>query len=98
MSFVKPTHYVVTAGYTDDGAVAYRRKDGTWSGKLSEAATFETEAEAETQISAAKKEERLICDPYAFGVKLVNGVIDPMSAREVIRAKGPTTPLRRPDR
>jgi hypothetical protein len=33
-----------------------------------------------------------------FGVKLDAGVIDPMTAREAIRAKGPTTPIRRPDR
>ncbi len=98
MSFAKPTHFVVTAGFTDDGAVAYLRKDGSWSGKLQEAAAWPTEAEADIQLASAKKQERLICDPYAFGVLVNNGVIDPMSAREAIRAKGPTTPIRRPDR
>lgn len=98
MSFAKPTHYVVTAGYTDDGAVAYLRKDGTWSGKLQEAAPWPSEDDAATQIASAKKQERLVCDPYVFGVLVKNGEIDPMTAREAIRAKGPTTPIRRPDR
>lgn len=98
MSFAKPTHYVVTAGFTDDGAVAYLRADGAWSGNLTEAATWASEADAEARIADVKKQERIVCDPYAFGVKLEGGVIDPMSAREAIRAKGPTTPIRRPDR
>jgi hypothetical protein len=98
MSFAKPTHYVVSAGYTDDGAVAYLRADGTWSGKLAEAGTWATEAEAQAQVVIGKKQERIVCDPYVFGVKLDAGVIDPMTAREAIRAKGPTTPIRRPDR
>lgn len=98
MSFAKPTHYVVTAGYTDDGGVAYLRPDGTWSRNLTEAATWSNQGDADTQIATAKKQERIVCDPYAFGVKLQGGVIDPMTAREAIRAKGPTTPIRRPDR
>jgi hypothetical protein len=98
MSFAKPTHYVVTAGYTDDGAVAYLRTDGTWTGTLADAAPWTTEAEADAKTALAKKQERIVCDPYAFGVLVHNGVIDPMTAREGIRAQGPTTPIRRPDR
>lgn len=98
MSFAKPTHYVVSAGYLDDGAVAYLRADGGWTRKLAEAAAWPSEAEADAQIANAKKQERVVCDPYAFGVLVNNGVIDPMTAREAIRAKGPTTPIRRPDR
>ena len=99
MSFAKPTHYVVTGGSTDDGAVAYLRSDGGWTGQLRDAATWPTEADAEAQRALAKKQERRVCDPYVFGVRLdAGGAIDPMSARETIRAKGPTTPIRRPDR
>lgn len=98
MSFAKPTHYVITGGSTDDGAVAYLRADGSWTGKLDEAGAWATEAEAETHRVVAKKQERRVCDPYVFGVRVEAGVIDPMTAREAIRAKGPTTPIRRPDR
>ena len=99
MSFLKPTHFVVTAGYTDDGAVAYMRADGSWTGKLNEAAPWPSEAEADAKVAVAKKQERLVCDPYAFGVLIKDGgVIDPMTAREAIRANGPTTPMRPADR
>ena len=34
---------------------------------------------------------------HAFAVEIVDGNIDPLSARERIRATGPTVPYRRPD-
>lgn len=98
MSFLKPSHFVVSAGYTDNGAVAYLRADGSWSGNLADAAAWPTEGEAQEKAAESKKQERLVCDPYVFGVRIDGGVIDPMTARESIRAKGPTTPIRRPDR
>jgi hypothetical protein len=43
------------------------------------------------------EQERIVCDPYAIQVSLTSEGLDPLSARETIRATGPTTRLRRPD-
>lgn len=92
------THFIVTANYTDDGAVAYRRADGTWSRSLSEAGTFATEEEATPVAeSASKHEQRLVADPYAIDVHVGASGIEALTARERIRANGPTIPMRRPD-
>ena len=32
-----PMFFIVTANFTDDGAVAWRRADGTWSRAIAEA-------------------------------------------------------------
>jgi hypothetical protein len=92
------THFIVTANFTDDGAVAYRRADGSWSRSLAEAGIFPTEAEATPCVdSAAKNEQRLVADPYAIDVHVGDGGIEALTARERIRANGPTIPMRRPD-
>jgi hypothetical protein len=92
------THWVVTANFTDDGATAYLRSDGTWSRRLAEAATFADGAAKDGALAEAQGLERLVCDPYAFMVEVTKAGIDPLSARETIRAAAePTVPMRRPD-
>jgi hypothetical protein len=39
----------------------------------------------------------MISDPYVIEVRAEGGAIDPLSARERIRASGPTVRIRRPD-
>ena len=46
---------------------------------------------------AEQEHQRLVCDPYTFPVRFEASAIDPLSARENIRAKGPSIPIRRPD-
>jgi hypothetical protein len=90
--------WIVTANFTADGAVAYRRADGSWSRKLSEAGTFGTEAETAPVVSqVAKSEQRTVADPY--GIDVGPGPEGPvaLTARERIRATGPTVPVRRAD-
>jgi len=97
MATPKGTHFVVTANFLGSGAPTYRRKDGSWSTNLQEAHPASTEAERDAMLAEATREEGTIADPYAFPVRLVGPTIDPLTAREEIRAKGPTVPYRRPD-
>ena len=93
------THWVVTGKFTDDAGNAWRRADGTWSRRLAEAGLVADEATAKTHVaSAIKHEQREISDPYVIEVRAQGDTIDPLSARERIRATGPTIRIRRPDR
>lgn len=90
--------WVVTGKFTDDGANSWRRDDGTWSRTLDGAGLFETEAAAKAVVPAiVANEQRQISDPYLIEVFWDGQKIDPLSARESIRANGPTVPVRRPD-
>jgi hypothetical protein len=91
--------WVVTAKFTDDAANAWRRADGTWSRQLADAGLYSDEAAAKAQITVTvAKEQREISDPYVIEVHAADGTIDPLTARERIRANGPTIRIRRPDR
>jgi hypothetical protein len=92
-----PTHWIVTGNFTEDGAVAWRRADGTWSRRIADAGLVD-EATAKTQsTTAGATEQREICDPYGIEVHVSGDTIDPLTARQRIRANGPTIQLRRPD-
>jgi hypothetical protein len=91
------THYVISANLTDSGAPAYLTPDGSWSPDLQKSVTIEGDAERDALLEQALRQERVVCDPYFFDVKVEAGKIDPLSAREKIRADGPTTRIRRPD-
>jgi Protein of unknown function (DUF2849) len=92
-------HWVVTAKFTDDGANAWRRVDGTWSARIAEAGLLNDEATGKALAAVANvNEQREISDPYVIEVHAAGGTIDPLTARERIRANGPTVPIRRPDR
>lgn len=93
----KGTHWVVTAGFTDDGAPAYLTPTGDWSRLLEEADLIAEEERKDQLLARALGEETRVCDPYAIQVRRSDAGIDPLSARETIRAQGPTTRLRRPD-
>jgi hypothetical protein len=91
-------HWIVTGNFTDDGAVAYRRVDGTWSRKIADAGLLSDEATGKAiAAKAIATEQREICDPYVIEVYAEGDTIDPLTARQRIRANGPTTPMRRPD-
>lgn len=93
-----PTHFIVTANFTADGSVAYRRADGSWSTQLADAGLFPDEAATAPIVAAVVRgEQRLISDPYPVDVHVGDQGIEATSARERIRATGPTIPLRRPD-
>lgn len=94
-----PTHWIVTGKFTDDASNTYRRADGTWTRDLQQAGLLADEASAKAIVAAAlANEQRQITDPYAIQVAQDGaGTLDPLTARERIRATGPTVRIRRPD-
>ena len=97
MATPKGTHFVITANRIDSGAPCFRRQDGSWSDHLQEAHPAADEAERDAMLAAATREEAVVCDAYFFPVRLADSTIDPLTAREEIRATGPTVAYRRPD-
>jgi hypothetical protein len=91
------THYVISAQLLETGASAYLTAAGVWSTNLHEALTVVTDEERDVLLARAGKQERIVCDPYFFDVRVDQSTIDPLSARERIRAFGPSTRVRRPD-
>ena len=86
----------MTAKLTDDAANVWRRADGTWSRDLQQAGVVSDEATAKSLAAAASAtEQRQITDPYVIEVFADGGTIDALSARERIRATGPTVHTRR---
>jgi hypothetical protein len=87
----------VTGKFTDDAANVWRRADGTWSRDLQQAGIVSDEPTAKSQAAAAgANEQRQITDPYVIEVHAdAGGTIDPLTARERIRATGPTVHTRR---
>ena len=92
-----PTCYVITGNLTADGSVAYLRADATWAATLAEANAFENEEQAEAKLTEVKTAEGVITEPYVFTAERHDDAIKPVSAREILRAEGPSTRLRRPD-
>lgn len=91
------THFVISGSFTDSGAPAYLAVDGAWVRELERARLIASEMERDTLLEQALRQERLVCDPYYFDVRLEGTAIDPLSTRERIRAGGPTIRIRRPD-
>lgn len=91
------THFVISAQFTDSGGPAYLTPEGEWSRNLQEAALLASEEERDTRLARALEQERVVCDPYFFDVRVDGKTIDPISTRERIRAEGPTVRVRRPD-
>jgi|1185.fasta_scaffold984466_2 hypothetical protein len=91
------THFVISAQFLGTGGPAYLTGGGAWSADLQSAATVRTDAERDGLLEQAARQECVVCDPYFFEVRVWNETIDPLSARERIRAQGPSTRVRRPD-
>ena len=89
--------WVITANFTADSAVAYMRPDKTFSLKVTEAALLDTKEDAEAMRKLALRMERIVSDPYLMEVSPTPAGLDLLSARERIRANGPTVRVRRPD-
>lgn len=97
MARPQATHFVITAVSTDTGAPLYWQGAGKWSARLAEASPISERDACESQLAEAARQERVVCDAYVMPVLLDGPAIDPLTARERIRALGPTTRLRRPD-
>ncbi len=83
---------VVTANRLREGDVVYLTDTGRWSVHLNESRISDDAgvldalmAQAEADVAA-----RLIIGPYLMEVIEVDGILQPLSTREIIRAAGPT--------
>lgn len=89
--------FVVTGNLTEEGCVAYLRQDDSWATSLAEAHGFDTKEAAEAKLAEVKPAESVITEPYVFEAERAGATLVPTSARERLRAGGPSTRLRRPD-
>jgi selenocysteine lyase/cysteine desulfurase len=89
--------FLVTANFTEDGHVAWRRADGTWARRVDEAGPVDEAAAARAAAAAQVHEQREVSNPYVIEIELADGAITLLTARERIRAHGPTIRVRRPD-
>jgi len=88
---------VVTANRTGDGAVVYRRGDGSWTTKLDGAAIVTTATAVQELMSGAAADGIRAVDPYVAPVELLpGGRVRPGNLRELIRFGGPTIELPAP--
>lgn len=87
-----PGLQVVTASRLREGDVVYLTGDGRWSTHLNESRADTDTAEIEAMLAQAQADvaARLIVAPYAFPVVEIDGILQPLSTRETIRAAGPT--------
>ena len=84
---------VVTANRLRDGVVVYLASDGSWTEEIGRARIAENENEVaalEAQAAEAVK-ARVVVAVYPMDVALHDGVVDPLSVRERIRAAHRTT-------
>lgn len=83
---------ILTANRLDDGRVVFLAEDGSWSPRLSEARVARDEA-AEADLEAvglAAERDCRVVGCYLVPVAERDGHIEATSARERIRAQGPS--------
>lgn len=84
---------VVTANRLVDGIVVYLAPDGSWTEDLDRAriASTEDETKALEEAAAEDVKARKVVAVYPMEVAVKDGVVDPLSVREKIRAAHRTT-------
>ena len=82
---------MLTANRLRDGDVLYRKGDG-WVPMLADGDVYKDAASAEAALATATAEliRNQVVAPYLFEVRDMNGKIQPVKEREIIRAAGPT--------
>jgi len=78
--------------------VVFLTADSQWSPRVSDSAVAQDAATAAALMAIAGKAaaDRIVVAPYLFEVGVEGVVVRPLSARESIRAKGPTVEEREP--
>lgn len=83
--------YAITGSATEDGRPIYRRETGEWTPELAAAQVYDAEVQRDAGLAEARREERVVCDPYAIEVtRAADGVLEANRLKERIRAHGPT--------
>lgn len=83
---------IISANRLADGIVVYAGPQGSWLDRLDAAQIFESQAEAETGLAAARDDAKrnLILDPFIVEIAHDARGLRALSLRNVIRAQGPT--------
>ncbi len=83
---------VVTANRLRDGVVIYMTADKSWTEQFAHAHPIGLDDDVEPWVAKAEADEtaRIVVAIYPFDVTIRDGQIAPISAREFIRAFGPT--------
>lgn len=89
------THQVVTSNRLSDGEVMYLTPAGNWSERLEDGAVTDDAEAAAKHLATAQQPGQMVqvVDCYLMKVTTQGDLILPISQREIIRAKGPTTHL-----
>jgi hypothetical protein len=92
MNQKKPSLQVVTASRLRQGDIVYMTAAGGWSPHLNEGRASDDKAAVEAMLAKAAEDVAacLVVAPYAFEVVEIDGILQPLSTRETIRAAGPT--------
>ena len=97
MAEAKTIKWLVTGYTTKDAVVVYVRADKSLAFVPDEAARFDDKDAAEVLRKDIAVRDDEITDPYLIEVAETPQGLDLLSARERIRAQGPTVRVRRPD-
>ncbi|HWD48580.1 MAG TPA: DUF2849 domain-containing protein [Rhizomicrobium sp.] len=86
-----PAIQVLTANRLRDGDVVYWR-NGAWVEAFTDAEVFAEKFAADTALAAAQKfvTDRIVVNPYLFGVRVDGGQVRAIEEREIIRSEGPS--------
>ena len=87
--------WAVTASQLREGAVVYRRADGSWAENFGDAEVLHAKEAADAALTKANDDvkARIVVAAYLFEITEEDGQPVPASVREKIRAKGPTIRL-----
>jgi len=82
----------ITANRLDDGRVVFLNDIGGWSLSIGEAKLLPdgTELDDANAYAQAQHDARIVVEPYAIDIEIVDGAPVPTRMRERIRAEGPT--------
>jgi len=86
-----PALQVLTANRLRDGDVVYWQ-NGAWIDAFKDADVFSDKALADAALAAAMVfvKDRVVVNPYLFGVRDEAGQIRAIEQREIIRSEGPS--------
>ena len=87
--------YAITGSATEDGRPIYRTTQGDWSSRVADARLHDDESSREATLTEARNEQRVVCDPYAIEVEVIDATPSPLRLKERIRANGPTVDVPR---
>ena len=87
----RATSWVVTANRLSDGEILYRTDQGTWSTRFEDAAATDSRR-ADAWVAEARERPQELVDIYRFEVRVEGERLVPLSARERVRAEGPSVP------